>query len=166
MGYLTLFNLGRTKEVIDVGMVERPTDVDQPLLDEFGKVVLHAGGTASDVISQSGVGRPAMVFFTSVIAQEPIQKFSLRGDRPPPDEIRDNKAANISFGCVGIHILSLSSCILWASSRMSEGERLSSTSGQGNGGARPGLFRRSDSRPLSGVSVALIAVWTGMVGAS
>ena len=147
-------------------MVERATDVDQLLLDEFGKVVLHAGGTASDVISQSGVGRPAMIFFTSVITQEPIQKLSLSGDRPPSDEIRDNNAADISFGRVGIHILSLSSCILWASSRMSEGERLSSTSGQGNDGARPDLFRRSDSRSLSGVSVALIAVWTGMVGAS
>ena len=52
---------------------------------------------------------------------------------------------------------------------MSEGERLSSTSGQGNGGARPDLFRmfrRSDSRPLNGVSVALIAVRIAMVEAS
>ena len=84
----------------------------QLLPNEFGKIGLHTRKTALEHLRQFRLRGPAMILIASVVAKYRIQEHRPMREISFKNEIRDDCAADISFWGVGIHLLSLSSCIL------------------------------------------------------
>ena len=112
VGRLLFYKLNRSQKKVDIRVRKIITNMYQLLPDEFGNIILHTAFTAFDTPCYFVMRRPTMIFLTGVVTEHTVNDHRSKGDVSLKDEMGNNKAKDISFWGVGIHLLSLSSCIL------------------------------------------------------